>query len=36
MRIGHSRLGFDREFGYRLDKPTPRIGETKINIIYNR
>ena len=29
MLIGHSLLGFDNEFGYRLDKPIPKIGETK-------
>ena len=28
MRIGHSQLGSDNEFGYRLDKLSPKIGET--------
>lgn len=36
MSIGHSRLGSDREFDYRHDKPSPKIGEDKINTIYNR
>ena len=29
MRIGHSLLGFDREFDYKHGKPSPKIGETK-------
>lgn len=29
MRIGHSLLGYDREFDYRHVKPDLKIGETK-------
>ena len=38
MRIGHSLLSSDRDFGYRHGNPSPKIGEiksTKINIISN-
>ncbi len=36
MRIGHLLFGSDREFEYRHGKPGPKIGEDKINTIYNR
>lgn len=29
MRIGHSLLSSDRDFGYRHGNPSPKIGEIK-------